>query len=136
MFFVVPYNTAMAHMLLYGGTFDPVHHGHLITCQKAVEFPYADRIVLIPAGLSPHKSPKSSGSTSQQRLDMLQLAIAGSPHFAIDPRELLRAGPSYTADTVEELEREHPGDRLTLLIGADQLPKFPPRGGWRSYWRR
>ena len=60
---------------------------------------------------------------------MLELAIAGVGHFAIDTRELVRPGPSYTADTLEELERDYPGERLTLLIGTDQLPKF-------HTWRR
>ena len=98
-------------------------------------------VVLLPAWISPHKvgGEKNSqmptwrpgGASAQQRLAMLQLAIAGEAGFTVDDRELARGAaaaaggkPSYTIDTVEELVRERPRERLTLLIGADQLPKL------------
>jgi len=112
----------MLHTLLYGGTFDPIHHGHLITCQRARELLNADQILLIPA-ISPHKTDLPV-TAAEHRLAMLQLAIENVPHFVIDPRELSRTGPSYTADTLDELQRDHPTTRFTLLLGADQLPKF------------
>jgi nicotinate-nucleotide adenylyltransferase len=124
----------MAHTIVYGGTFDPIHHGHLITCQKARELLGADRVLFIPAGISPHKTMRQTGATGDQRLAMIKLAIAEAPaphYFAVDDRELLREGPSYTADTLDELERESralepgkAGERFTLLIGVDQLGKF------------
>jgi nicotinate-nucleotide adenylyltransferase len=116
----------MAHLLLYGGTFDPVHYGHLIPCRAAREFLRADLVLFIPAQISPHKQDEAPSATALQRLRMLELALKGQPDFAIDPRELSRPSPppSYTIDTVTDLQRDHPGDRLTLLIGEDQLPKL------------
>ena len=121
----------MAHTIVYGGTFDPIHHGHLITCQKARELLNADRVVFIPAGISPHKTTRQTGASGEQRLAMIKLAIADAPYFAVDDRELQREGPSYTADTLDELERESlaagsggSAEQFTLLIGADQLAKL------------
>lgn len=117
----------MGHTLIYGGTFDPIHHGHLITCQRAREMVGADRVLFIPAWESPHKRGIRSAS-GEHRLKMVHLAIARNPFFVADGREILRGeeggGPSYTVDTVESLRHEHPGERWTLLIGADQLAKF------------
>lgn len=115
----------MAHLLLYGGTFDPIHHGHLITARAAREYLAADGVLLIPARLSPHKQGEPPDTTPQQRLRMIELAIAGEKDFAIDDRELTRAtDPSYTIDTVSEIAAQRPRDSLTLLIGQDQLPKL------------
>jgi nicotinate-nucleotide adenylyltransferase len=116
----------MAHLLLYGGTFDPVHYGHLIPCRAAREFLRADLVLFIPAQISPHKQDEAPAASAAQRLHMLELALEGQHDFAIDARELSRPSPppSYTIDTVTELQRDRPGDRLTLLIGEDQLPKL------------
>lgn len=113
----------MPHTLLFGGTFDPIHLGHLIIAQRAMELLHADRVLFVPAFISPHKLEKLSASP-QHRIAMLNLAIAPQPAFAIDTREIARAGPSYTIDTLESLEREQPQERFTLLIGADQLTKL------------
>jgi nicotinate-nucleotide adenylyltransferase len=114
----------MAHLLLYGGTFDPIHYGHLIPCRAACELLRADRVLFIPAQVSPHKQAGAPAATSAQRLHMLELALAGHSDFAVDARELSRLSPppSYTFDTVAELQRDRPGDRFTLLVGQDQLP--------------
>src|SRR3954468_7146101 len=114
----------MAHILLYGGTFDPIHNGHLITCRRARELLNADSVLLFPARQSPHKSTRAPGASGEQRLAMIHLAIAKEPGFAVDDRELKREGPSYTVDTFRELKAERPGDRFTLLLGTDQLPKL------------
>jgi len=115
----------MAHTIVYGGTFDPIHHGHLITCQRAWEILRADRVLFVPAGVSPHKTGRAPEAAGAQRLAMVQLAIAGVPYFAVDGRELTRQGPSYTADTMDELQQSGgPDDHWTLLIGADQLGKL------------
>jgi len=114
----------MAHLLLYGGTFDPIHHGHLIVSRAAREAVHADGVLLLPAWLSPHKQGDPPAATGTQRLHMIELAIKGQPDFAVDGRELARAGPSFTFDTIQDLHRSRPGDRFTLLIGADQLPKL------------
>jgi nicotinate-nucleotide adenylyltransferase len=116
----------MSHLLLYGGTFDPIHHGHLIPCRRARELLHADTVLLIPARVSPHKTDPTrlTTTTPEQRLAMLRLAIDNEPGFTIDPRELSRQGPSFTVDTLREFAAERPGTRLTLLIGADQLRLF------------
>jgi nicotinate-nucleotide adenylyltransferase len=113
----------MAHTLIYGGTFDPIHHGHLITARSARELLGADRVLFIPARVSPHKVEGRSAD-GDHRLAMLHLALAGDAYFLADGRELAREGPSYTFDTVSSLRKEFPGDRFTLLIGADQLPRL------------
>ena len=118
----------MAHWLIFGGTFDPVHHGHLLTAQAAREQLGADEVLLVPAFVSPHKLDQQA-ATAADRLAMLRLATAGLPGFRIYTGELDRGGASYTADTLDLLHRDHPDTRLTLLIGADQLPKF-------HTWRR
>src|ERR1700743_429725 len=115
-----PYNAGMPHTLIYGGTFDPIHHGHLIACQRAREILSADGILLIPARISPHKASRRAAS-GEHRLAMIHRAIAGNPFFLADGRELLREGPSYTIDTLSALRAEDPSRRLTLLLGADQL---------------
>ena len=111
------------HILVYGGTFDPVHNGHLLPARAARQAIVADRLLLIPAYLSPHKLSQSTAAP-EHRLRMLELATAGDPHIAIDNRELLRQGPSYTFDTLGDLQREQPANQFTLLLGADQLPKL------------
>lgn len=115
----------MSHTLLYGGTFDPIHHGHLIASRAACEMLRADRVLLLPARVSPHKTGEPPGATDDQRREMLRLAIqAGDGIFTVDDREMRREGPSYTFDTIEELQREHPKERYTLLIGSDQLARL------------
>jgi nicotinate-nucleotide adenylyltransferase len=114
----------MAHILLYGGTFDPIHLGHLIPSRAAKEFLAGDSVLFLPARLSPHKQNEPPGATAQQRLEMIRLAISGEKDFDVDPREFNRGDPSYTIDTIRELKRDRPQDRFTLLIGADQLTKL------------
>ena len=115
------------HTLIYGGTFDPIHHGHLITCQRARELLAADRVLFIPAFVSPHKRHHQSAS-GEHRLAMLHAAIADHAFFLADARELQRGEregrPSYTIETIESLRAENPADRLTLLLGQDQLAKL------------
>ena len=105
----------MPHTILYGGTFDPIHHGHLITSRAACEQLRADRVLLLPARVSPHKTGEPPGATDDQRREMTRLAIqaGGAGIFEIDDREMKREGPSYTFDTVEDLQREHPKDRFS-----------------------
>ena len=110
---------------LYGGTFDPVHHGHLILARDAAEQLMLDRVLFIPAAVSPHRTDLPPTATQAQRLAMLQMAVAVEPRFVVDECELHRPEPSYTFDTVKQVESRYPGARLYLLLGADQLPRFP-----------
>ena len=107
---------------IYGGTFDPVHHGHLILARDAVESLGLTRLIFVPAAISPHKLDRQPAAPGPARLALLRAAIAGEPDFAVDACELTRAGPSYTIDTIESLLRkEPPGTELFYLIGADNV---------------
>ena len=110
---------------IFGGTFDPVHHGHLLLAEAALEQLDLDRILFIPAALSPFKLDRPPGASSEQRLRMLRLATASEPRFEVDDRELHRVGPSFTLDTVRSLLCDYPGVRFLLLIGADNLVDLP-----------
>ena len=107
---------------LFGGTFDPVHLGHLILAMAAMEELALDRVIFIPAGISPHKSSTPPVAPAADRLEMLRLATHEEYSFSIDDRELRREGPSYTIDTVELLMEENPGVRFIYLIGGDHIP--------------
>ena len=113
---------------ILGGTFDPIHHGHLILARAACEELGLDRILFIPANMSPHKTD-TKPATAQDRLAMVKLAIEGEPGFLASDLEILRPPPSYTVETLRELATRHPGDRFTLLIGADNVAKFDT---WRE----
>lgn len=112
----------MAKLLIFGGTFDPVHNGHLQTARAALTALNAQRIVFVPANISPHKLERHNSALPQHRLAMLRLAIADDPGMEVSAVELLRPAPSYTIDTLAILRRDRPGDTLILLVGADQLP--------------
>jgi nicotinate-nucleotide adenylyltransferase len=105
---------------VFGGTFDPVHLGHLILAEQAREQARLDRVLFIPAARPPHKLERKI-TPFDQRIEMLALAIAGHPPFAIEELERDRPGPSYTVDTLEELHRRDLQANLVLLIGSDCL---------------
>lgn len=110
---------------IFGGSFDPVHLGHLILAEAALEELDLDRIVFIPAGVSPFKQDRPPGASPDQRLAMLRLATSGEDRFSVDDRELRRSGPSYAIDTVRSLMGDYPGVRFLFLIGADNLKDLP-----------
>jgi nicotinate-nucleotide adenylyltransferase len=103
---------------LFGGSFDPVHHGHLIVAQVALERLGLSSLRFVPAKEQPFKRGRHR-SASEHRAAMLSLAIAGAPAFALERSELERAAPSYTVHTLEELRRREPDTTLVLLLGAD-----------------
>ena len=113
---------------IYGGTFDPVHHAHLILARLALERFALERIVFVPTRLSPHKN--NSVATPEARLQMLRSAIEGEAQFEVDDCELQREPPSYTIDTVEKLHQKYQGAHLFLLIGDDNLAGLP---SWRGF---
>jgi nicotinate-nucleotide adenylyltransferase len=106
---------------LYGGTFDPVHNGHLILARDAVETLALDRLVFIPNVISPHRL-RHTPAPAELRLAMIRAAIADEPRFEADDIELARGGVSYTIDTVLALrEKFPPGTQLVYLIGGDNF---------------
>jgi nicotinate-nucleotide adenylyltransferase len=113
---------------VFGGSFDPVHYGHLILAEQCREQAGLDEVWFIPAARPPHKLDDSQ-SPFAARVEMLRLALSGPPVFRIDPLETERDGPSFTADTLEELDRRHPGREWSLLLGGDSLADFP---SWRE----
>lgn len=109
----------------FGGTFDPVHEGHLEIATRALRALQLDRLIFLPCRRSPHKST-NPGASDQDRLQMLKLAIRCQPRFRVDPFELLRPPPSYTWETIKVLKERYPADtRLFLLIGLDQWDSLP-----------
>lgn len=112
---------------LYGGTFDPVHNGHLILARDALETLGIERVIFIPNVISPHKR-HSTPAPPELRLEMVRAAIRSEPGLEVDDLELRRGrGPSFTIDTVTELSRARPDTRFCYFIGADNVPDL---GTW------
>jgi nicotinate-nucleotide adenylyltransferase len=138
-------------LLCFGGTFNPIHHGHLICARAVAEIALFDKILLIPTLIPPHKLSVANIAEPQHRLEMCRLAVNGDPLFEVSALELRRSGPSYTFDTVQELARQGHG-KVHWLIGADMVPILPQwhralelieqldfvimtRPGWRFNWQ-
>jgi nicotinate-nucleotide adenylyltransferase len=113
---------------LYGGSFDPVHLGHLLVAQAAREELSLDRLFFIPAAQSPFK-PGRHPASARHRLQMLRLALAGDSACEVDDQETQRGGISYSIDTVLDYRRRFPSAALHYLIGADHVPTLPK---WRD----
>ena len=111
---------------ILGGTFDPIHEGHLAAARAAIECANLDRVVLIPTGEPPHRGAAVAGA--EQRLEMARLAVDSDKTLDVSDVEIRRRGPSYTADTLEELKRTRPHDDLFLILGWDAARLF---GTWR-----
>lgn len=107
-------------LIVFGGVFDPVHIGHLRLAEHALRTLPPPHLSFLPAGLPPHKAG-TTVTAGEHRLQMLRLAIGSRHDMSVDPRELRRAGPSYTVLTLQELQDEHPGRRVLFLIGADNV---------------
>ncbi len=114
-------------ILLFGGTFDPIHNGHLIISRSAAEQLGVQKIILIPSAVPPHKQDKKC-TDAKIRLEMVHRAVDGDELFEVSDCELHRQGPSYTLDTVRYFHKKY-GPELPLywLIGADSIPELP---GW------
>lgn len=108
---------------IFGGTFDPVHFGHLALAEECLAAANLDELWLVPAASPPHKGGKKL-SRFDQRKEMLELAIAGNEKFKVEPMEADRPGPSFTSDTLEEIHKRKPNDELFLIIGGDSALEF------------
>lgn len=113
---------------LFGGSFDPVHLGHLLVAQVAVEELGLEKLFFIPAAQSPFK-PESKPAPDTARLQLLRLALAGKTNCEVDDQEIKRGGISYTVDTLRAYAKKFPGAELFYLIGADNAAKL---GEWRE----
>src|SRR4051812_32014444 len=113
---------------LFGGSFDPVHLGHLLVAQAACEEMGLERLFFIPAAQSPFK-PGMTSAPANERLRLLRLALAGKTHYEIDEQEVTRGGVSYTIDTARDYAKRFPDTQLFYLIGADHAPSL---GKWRE----
>jgi nicotinate-nucleotide adenylyltransferase len=112
---------------IFGGTFDPIHHGHLRLAQEMAEALELSELRLVPAGNPPHRARPLADA--RHRLAMVERAAAGNPLLRVDPREVLSSAPSFTVQTLEALRKEQPDSTLCLLMGADAFRGF-------ARWRR
>jgi nicotinate-nucleotide adenylyltransferase len=113
---------------LLGGSFDPIHHGHLIAAERALEALGLSRVLLVPCARQPLKR-QGPVAAPEHRRAMLELAVAGDARFAVEALELERPAPSYTVDTLRVLGGRCPGERFVLLLGGDAAADLPR---WRS----
>lgn len=115
---------------IFGGTFDPVHFGHLRPVQEVCQDLGLDEVRWIPCGLPPHRdSPLGSAG---QRLAMLRLALKGNKKFVVDTREIDRDGPSYMVDTLRSLRQDFPDESLVLILGQDAFNGLPQWHNWQQ----
>ncbi|MEO8023168.1 nicotinate (nicotinamide) nucleotide adenylyltransferase [Polaromonas sp.] len=115
---------------MFGGSFDPPHLAHVALAQAAVAQLKLDTLYIIPTGEAWHKA--RTLSAAEHRLAMATLAFAGLDHVVVDERELQRAGPSFTIDTLEALQAENPGAQLYLIIGNDQFAALKTWHRWQA----
>lgn len=113
---------------IYGGSFDPVHYGHLLLAECCREQLRLDEVWLIPASVPPHKQSRERAS-GKARLEMLELALAGNERLLASPLEIERGGVSYTVETLAALREQQPQTELFFLLGADSLQDLPT---WRE----
>jgi nicotinate-nucleotide adenylyltransferase len=113
---------------IFGGSFDPVHLGHLLMAEACREQAALDRVLFVPTHTQPHKLHHQPAPNAA-RVEMLQLAVQGNPAFAVETLELDRGGLSYTIETLTALKQRDPTSELFFLMGADSLADFP---NWRE----
>ena len=126
-------STAPTRVGMFGGAFDPPHRAQGLLAQAAVRQLGLDRLVVLPTGDAWHKA--RTLSPAADRLAMARLAFAGLPSVEVDDRELRRTGPTYSIDTLRELQAEHPGAQLVLVMGEDQAGDFTRWRAWEDIAR-
>ena len=114
---------------MYGGTFNPIHRGHMQAAQAVVSALSLDKLLLMPAGIPPHKVLPEGSATPAQRLEMCQIAANTMDNVEVSSIELERTGPSYTVDTLRELRARYPEAQLWLVMGTDMVLSF-------DHWRQ
>ena len=119
----------MERIGIYGGTFNPIHTGHIQAAKQALSQLKLDKLLLIPDRIAPHKEIPAGSPTPQQRLDMLRIAAQNRPGLEVSDMELRREGVSYTFETVLQMKAQHPDAQLVLLMGTDMFLSFHT---WRN----
>ena len=115
---------------LFGGTFDPIHYGHLRTAFELWQSLGLEEVRFMPTGSPPHRD--QTYAAAEHRVAMVRAAVAGQPAFVVDDREVRRSGVSYSVDTLTELRAEHPDSSLCLLLGMDAFLGLPNWHRWRE----
>lgn len=113
-------------LVVFGGSFDPIHHGHLCIAEFARQHSGAERVIFLPTARAPHRN--SLEASVNDRLAMLRLAIASNPYFAIDGSDIDDGASGYTVDVLPRVRARYPDHRLSFLVGEDSLT--------RSHWHR
>lgn len=117
---------------IMGGTFDPIHVGHLILGETAYQQFDLEKVLFMPSGNPPHKRNRINCASDEERTDMVRLAISSNPHFELSLEEMNEDGYTYTYRTLERLNEEHPDTEFFFIIGADSLFDFDK---WREPYR-
>jgi len=123
-------NTITHHLGILGGTFDPIHYGHIKPALDAADLLALDKVLVMPAHIPPHK--QSTHANAQQRLTMTKLACEPYPQLVPDSRELERSKVSYTVDTLSEIKQQHPSTTLYFMMGMDSLLSFTQWHRWQE----
>ncbi|GAA1692175.1 nicotinate-nucleotide adenylyltransferase [Microbacterium sediminicola] len=110
-----------------GGTFDPIHHGHLVAASEVADSFGLDEVVFVPTGRPWHKGPVTE---SEHRYLMTVIATAANPRFSVSRVDIDRAGPTYTIDTLRDIQHQHPGAELYFITGADAITQIL---SWRDH---
>ena len=117
-------NSKFMKIGILGGTFNPVHYGHLILGEQVLTQLKLDRVIFVPTFLPPHKTDKGVVVASD-RLKMIGLAVGGNKHFTVSDVEIQRKGKSYTVDTLREIKKQYPNSGLYFICGSDLVAEIP-----------
>lgn len=109
---------------IMGGTFDPIHIGHLILGESAFENFHLDEVWFMPTGNPPHKQKRDCGASDEERIEMVKRAISSNPHFSLCMEEMNTEGITYTYHILENLRSKYPGNKFYFILGADSLRDF------------
>ncbi|MEB3100744.1 nicotinate-nucleotide adenylyltransferase [Ferviditalea candida] len=109
---------------IMGGTFNPIHLGHLIAAEQARDGMGLQEVWFLPSNIPPHKEPET-GAAAEQRLEMVRRAVSGHPQFRVNDLELRLGGKSYSVNTVAELQKQHPDHEFYFIIGGDMVQYLP-----------
>ena len=121
-------NYPMQRIGIFGGTFDPIHFGHIHTAKQTAQWLNLDKLLILPSHIPPHKN--KTLATAQQRLAMVDLVCQKDPTFILDKRELNKSSPSYTVETLQEIKNEYAQTQLFFIVGMDSLLTFKT---WHKY---